>query len=135
MGNKKMLDNNKMIESKNTFLNFLEEFRVIKDGNFTSMGKLKGVFNIPDEKLNDFYDLYDMKNHKELGIVEPLGKDNPIQLVLDYDKDIYFNENKIKNLITKTNNAIKKTLKVSNKDLVCVLLDKTPYQKGNKYLY
>ena len=135
--NKKMLDNNKMIESKNTFLNFLEEFRVIKDGNFTSMGKLKGVFNIPDEKLNDFYDLYDMKNHKELGIVEPLGKDNPIQLVLDFDKeldnkDIYFNENKIKNLITKTNNAIKKTLKVSNKDLVCVLLDKTPYQKGNK---
>ena len=44
--NKKMLDNNKMIESKNTFLNFLEEFRVIKDGNFTSMGKLKGVFNM-----------------------------------------------------------------------------------------
>ncbi len=135
--NKKMLDNNKMIETKNEFLNFLEEFRVKKGGNFTSMGQLKGVFDIPNDKLNEFYDLYDMKLHKELGIVEPLGKDNPIQLVLDFDKeldnkDIYFNENKIKSLIIKTNNAIKKTLNVKDKDLTCVLLDKTPYQKGDK---
>ena len=76
--NKKMLDNNKMIESKNEFLNFLEEFRVKKGGNFTSMGELKGVFNIPDEKLDEFYDLYDIKNHKQLGIVEPLGKNNVV---------------------------------------------------------
>ena len=135
--NKKMFNNNKLIETKNDFLNFLEDFRVKKGGNYTSMGDLKGVFNIPNEKLNEFYDLYDMKKHKELGIIEPMGKDNPIQLVLDFDKeidnkDIYFNEKKIKSLIIKTNRAIKKSLNVKDKDLVCVLLDKTPYQKGDK---
>lgn len=131
---KKMLNNNKMYDE---FLNLLEECRVEKGGNFNSMGELKGVFHIPDDRLDEFYDKYDPKKHKELGIVEPLGKNNPIQLVLDCDyetetKETYFNESKIKSLIFKINNVIQKVLKVNKIDLTCVLLDKTPYKKGNK---
>lgn len=105
----------KTIKKTNPFIKFLDTHRAEKDGpcTHTSMGKPMGSFNIPEAKLEEFYDLYckEVKKNK-LHIVEVHSDVGPIVIDIDlrFDHDVnerQYTDEHIKKIIELYVNEIK----------------------------
>ena len=107
----------------------------------TSMGELKGSYNIPDDKDTIFIQLYTdailagyrpslVERHKEFG---------PILIDLDFtqekkDKKRFYTETTILNIVKIYNSIIKKYLKVDSKTISAFVMEKkAPNLRNQKY--
>jgi P4 family phage/plasmid primase-like protien len=118
---------------------FLEQYRVT-DNKYThlSMGKPLGKFSIPDSRMEDFYNLYNLaiNEDKTLSLIEKHNNISPIVVDLDFKfsaADItnrLLTEEHIVNILKLYITEIKKYFSVDNEQLIsCVFLRSAPYIK------
>ena len=121
---------------------FLEKRKVNKDEkenkppNFTSLGRVLGSYHIPDDDLNEFYDLYvdAIDKGAQLSLTEKPGEYAPLLVDLDFrfPIDDLFTRKFSKNFIRKLSccyfDFFKKYIKIEPERAYCyVFTRKEPY--------
>lgn len=105
----------------------------------TAFGPPYGTFNIPDDKIEEFTQLYCKALGNELHIVERPKLVGPLLIDIDFhvdDKDRKYNDNDIVNIISTTNDIIEEYFSdLDNNQLkyAYVMEKQTPTKKGNEY--
>jgi P4 family phage/plasmid primase-like protien len=99
--------------------------------NYTTVDSPKGAFNIPDDRINTFVDLYvdAVYAGKSLTITERHKDFGPIVIDLDFiqskeNSQRFYSEQTIKNCIKLYNNIIVKYLNVEDGDLIAFVTEK-----------
>ncbi len=135
---------NDVITKRNTYATFMRDHYANNKADeitHTSFGKPYGKYHIPDDELEEFYDLYkEVFTETKLHITErPLEK-GPLLIDIDYnynsknDKRRYTMEH-IKAVIVIVNRTIRKYYKVSPKDILAFVTEKKSptHKKGKEY--
>ena len=137
----KIETNNKSLASKKRLELYLNSYAVFGDGvdhTHTTFGFPWGKYNIPDCKLNEFYDLYCDVLGQELHLTERPKKIGPLLIDIDFKFDEEYDErqykdNDINYIIGNVNNVIRKYYKWNTKSLMAFVFEKDiPSLKINK---
>lgn len=143
MSNVKSTKNKLMLENLEKYDNFINKYRV-KDGEYThtAFGPPWGKYNIPDNKLEEFYGLYaSIMGKVELHITEKPKNVGPLLIDIDFkfDKDHkarQYNDKTIEYVITRINTILKKYYKLTARKLKSFVFEKpvpSHIEKNNIY--
>lgn len=142
-------DSDIRIQQLNNLHTYIDKYRAGKTDNIkntkmthTSMGSFLGSFNIPDDKLKEFFKLYQrvIKNGNIPGILETHLEQGPLIIDLDFkytlnadtlNTRIYSNQD-IENIIKIFNQIIFTYLSVNPDDIEIYILEKPKAKKINK---
>ena len=142
-------DSDIRIQQLNNLHSYIDKYRVVKTDNIkntkmthTSMGSFLGSFNIPDDKLKEFFKLYQrvIKNGNIPGILETHLEQGPLIIDLDFkytlnadtlNTRIYTNQD-IENIIRIFNQIIFTYLSVNPDDIEIYILEKPKAKIINK---
>ena len=128
------------MSSQYPLFQFLENNKAQKGGphTHTSMGKPFGSFNITDDKLTEFYELYKnhIADHNQAHIIEKHKSQSSVLVDIDFKfkndiTDRQYTETHIYNLVDIYNEAIKSVVNINNesRDLIAFV-----FQKSKPYL-
>lgn len=124
-----------------SILSFLEQFRV-NSGKFTHVGwyPTKGKFNIPNDKIDEFWDIYskDISKGETCGLVEHHEKIGPVLIDIDikYELDDGYNRkykfDDIKKIVRLYNEQLRDHFDIINEnDLTTYVFEKPSPTKTN----
>ena len=114
------------MSSQYPLFEFLENNKAQKGGQHThtSMGKPFGSFNITDDKLTEFYELYKnhVADHNPAHIIEKHKSQSSVLVDIDFKfkNDIterQYNDDHIKKLVNIYNDAIKSVVNIKDESI------------------